>query len=256
MKRQFGLIVTGIVASMATGSAAQCGEATPAVTPKAVVELFTSQGCSSCPPADALIEKLSADRSIITLSFPVDYWDYLGWKDTFAKPDFSIRQRDYAQERGDRAVYTPQIVVDGRSHVVGSDAVAVERAVATETTHRGGLPVALSVDMVGDALVAHVGAAADPAAAKATVWLVKFGRSEVVTIGRGENSGRTVTYTHVVKEMQPIGMWKGQPMSIELPRVALMRSKNCGYALLLQTDNDGRPGPILGAATLEDANPS
>lgn len=255
MTRQFGLILTGIVASMTASAPARCGEASVAVTPKVVVELFTSQGCSSCPPADALMEKLSTDKSIIALSFPVDYWDYLGWKDTFAKPDFSIRQRDYAQERGDRAVYTPQVVVDGRSHVVGSDAVAVERAVASEATERG-LAVPLSVDMVGDALVARIGAATDSIDAKATVWLVKFSRSEVVTIGRGENSGRTVTYTHVVKEMQPIGMWKGQDMSIELPRVALMRSKNCGYALLLQVDDNGRPGPILGAATVETTNPS
>src|SRR3979409_1950821 len=97
--------------------------------PRAVVELFTSQGCSSCPPADKLIGELSADPSLVTLSLPIDYWDYLGWKDTLADPRHSARQRAYASKRGDRQVYTPQVVINGSVHALGSDKAAIERAI-------------------------------------------------------------------------------------------------------------------------------
>lgn len=222
---------------------------------RAVIELFTSQGCSSCPPADALLEKLSADPTIVALSFPVDYWDYLGWRDTFAKPEYSAREHDYAALRGDREVYTPQAVIDGREHAIGSDAEGINKAIASLST-AGALPVRVNVEMVGDVVVAHIGNASNSNEAKATVWLVKYGHKETVLIGRGENGGRTVTYTNVVKEMQPVGLWKGQAMTVELPRNAVTNGRNCGYALLLQTDIDGKPGPILGATILDDGSSS
>ncbi len=222
---------------------------------RAVVELFTSQGCSSCPPADALLEKLANDPTIVALSFPVDYWDYLGWKDTFAKPEYSKREHDYAALRGDREVYTPQAVIDGREHAIGSDAEGINRAITTLAS-AGALPVRVNVDMVGDTVIAHIGGAVNSNEAKATVWLVKYGHKEIVTIGRGENTGHTVTYTNVVKEMQPVGLWKGQAMTVELPRNAVTNGRNCGYALLLQTDIDGKPGPILGATILDDGSSS
>ncbi len=220
-----------------------------------MVELFTSQGCSSCPPADALFTKLSADPSLITLSFPVDYWDYLGWKDTFAKSDYTARQRAYAAVRGDRAVYTPQAVVNGREHVVGSDEGGIQQAISGQLLS-GGLSVPISTELSGDAVVAHIGNAVASTNSKATVWLLKYARSETVAIGRGENGGRNVTYSHVVKEIQPIGMWKGQEMTIELPRSVVTGSSDVGYVLLLQCDRDGRVGPILGAITVEPGNPS
>jgi hypothetical protein len=244
VKRILGLLL------IATAPGTTCAYA-GAATPRAVVELFTSQGCSSCPPADALFEKLGQDPSLVTLSFPVDYWDYLGWKDTFAKPDYSARQRDYAAARGDRAVYTPQAVINGREHIVGSDGEGIAEAVNADSAH-GALPVSLKIEMQGDALVARIGAARDLRETKATVWLVKFSRIETVNIGRGENTGHSVTYSHVVKEMQPIGMWKGEEKTLELPRRPLTGSSNCGYALLLQTSIDGKPGPILGAASFDD----
>jgi hypothetical protein len=220
---------------------------------RAVVELFTSQGCSSCPPADALLGKLSADPTLVVLSFPVDYWDYLGWRDTFAKPEYSAREHDYASLRGDREVYTPQAVIDGREHQIGSDAEGINQAI-TSLASAGAMPVRVNVDVAGDIVVAHIGSAINSNEAKATVWLVKYGHQETVTIGRGENSGRTVTYTNVVKEMQPVGLWKGQAMTVELPRNVIKNGKNCGFALLLQTDVNGKPGPILGATILDDGS--
>src|SRR5579863_2385335 len=118
-----------------------------AAEPRALLELFTSQGCSSCPAADKLLGELASDPSLVALSVPIDYWDYLGWKDTLASPAHSARQRAYAHVRGDRQVYTPQIVVDGAMHVLGSDKAAIERTIV-QTDQKPGvmsLPVLLTV---------------------------------------------------------------------------------------------------------------
>jgi hypothetical protein len=218
---------------------------------RGVVELFTSQGCSSCPPADALMTKLSGDPSLVTLSFAVDYWNYLGWKDTFSRPEFTQRQRDYASARGDRDVYTPQVVVDGQDHAIGSDADRIAQAIALRAPG-GRLPVPVSAAISGDSVFAQIGGAAGSDDTKATVWLVKYNRRQDVAIGRGENSGRTVTYANIVTEMQPVGVWKGTAMQIELPRSVIMAGNNTGFALILQTAVNGKPGPILGATVLTD----
>src|SRR5947209_11482768 len=115
--------------------------------PRAVVELFTSQGCSSCPPADKLLGELAKDPNVITLSLPIDYWDYLGWKDTLADKRFTARQKAYSHMRGDREVYTPQVVINGKIHAVGSDRESIERAIE-QTAHEAGVmsvPVSVSV---------------------------------------------------------------------------------------------------------------
>lgn len=218
---------------------------------RGVVELFTSQGCSSCPPADALLTRLSSDPSLVTLSFAVDYWNYLGWKDTFSRPEFTQRQRAYATMRGDRDVYTPQVVINGRDHAIGSDAETITHSLAANSID-GRLPVPVAVDVAGDSVVAHIGKAQSISEAKATIWLVKYDRRDNVTIARGENSGKTVTYANVVTEMQPVGVWKGEAMKVELPKNIIMASANTGFALLLQMDFDGKPGPILGATVLSN----
>ena len=105
--------------------------------PRAVVELFTSQGCSSCPPADKIIGELAKDPNVIALSMPIDYWDYLGWKDTLADSRFTARQKSYSHMRGDRDVYTPQVVVNGALHVIGSDRGKIENAIATTKSNAG-----------------------------------------------------------------------------------------------------------------------
>jgi hypothetical protein len=218
---------------------------------KGVVELFTSQGCSSCPSADKLLGRYAERNDLLALSYSVDYWDYLGWKDTLASPDNSERQRNYAQARGDGQVYTPQVVVDGRTHAVGSDEAQIDQALAT---HPDGLPVHLSLASTGDAITVNIDAASRAAAEMphATLWLVMYNRSVTVPIGRGENSGRTVTYTNVVRKLRPIAMWKGEAMSVDLPRSEVKRADVNRCAVLLQAETkDGLPGPILGAATIE-----
>jgi hypothetical protein len=230
------------------------GSASPAFAggdsrPRAVVELFTSQGCSSCPEADRLLGRLAEDPDLVALSFPVTYWDYLGWKDTLARPEFTERQRAYAGERRDRAVYTPQLIVNGRDHVVGSDRAAIDRAIDRHARAQRNPSVPIELVSDADTISVKLGGAAEGMGA-ATLWLVQFDRRDTVEIGRGENQGRQITYTNVVRQMQPIGRWKGQPMSLDLPARDLLAGRNRGIALLLQTEMDGRPGAILGAATL------
>src|SRR5580658_3338265 len=132
--------------------------------PRAVVELFTSQGCSSCPPADHIIGELAKDPSIIALSMPIDYWDYLGWKDTLADARFSARQKAYSQMRGDRNVYTPQAVVNGSVHVIGSDRASIETAIGDTSKTDGVMSVPVSMSLAGKQITVSVAAANPPAA--------------------------------------------------------------------------------------------
>jgi hypothetical protein len=214
--------------------------------PKAVLELFTSQGCSSCPPADKLLGEYAKRDDVLALSFNVDYWDYLGWKDTLGNPENTERQRSYAAARGDGQVYTPQIVVNGVDHVVGSNRSAVEAALKRD----GGLPVSIKLEEKDDAITVTVddnGAAIDHAA----LWFVIY-RSEVtVPIERGENTGKTITYSNVVKKLRPIAMWNGAGMSVDLPKSEITKAKAKRCAVILQTEtSSGLPGRILGAATI------
>jgi hypothetical protein len=215
--------------------------------PKAVLELFTSQGCSSCPPADKLIGQYADRDDILALSFNVDYWDYLGWKDTLASPENSDRQRAYASARGDRQVYTPQIVVNGREHVVGSNKAAIDAALKRDS----GLAVNIGLTEKEDAITLTIGSD-ETIPDRATLWLV-FYQSEVsVPIDRGENTGKTVTYYNVVKKLRPIAMWKGDEMSVDLPKSEMAKAKTKRCAVLLQTETEsGLPGPVLGAAMLD-----
>ncbi|OYW31317.1 MAG: hypothetical protein B7Z45_10485, partial [Azorhizobium sp. 12-66-6] len=136
--------------------------ATPSAVPKAVLELFTSQGCASCPPADALLTELAADPQMIALTLAVDYWDYVGWKDTLAKHGHSVRQRAYAEQRGDRMIYTPQMVVDGIAPAKGSDKMAVEKAVRRAHDAGSTLLVPVALRRSGENLVVDVAAGVDP----------------------------------------------------------------------------------------------
>ena len=216
---------------------------------RAVIELFTSQGCSSCPPADKLLADYADRDDVLALSLPVDYWDYLGWKDTLASHEFSERQRDYAAARGDGQVYTPQIVIDGREHLVGSNRPVVEATLTRDLA--AGLPVPITMTPGADATTVTIGAAADGTAASGTIWLAMYDRAVSVEIARGENSGQTLTYANVVRKLRPIAMWKGKAMTIDLPKSELSQADVSRCAVILQTETaDGLPGPILGAAMI------
>ena len=214
-----------------------------------VVELFTSQGCSSCPPADAILGKLKLRDDIIALTFPVDYWDYLGWKDTLASPAFSKRQRNYARARGDRQIYTPQMVLNGRIHVVGNQPKAIDAAIRSVAKDSS---VKITMEADGDAIrvsASNEDGSDTSALGKATLWLVLFNGEEAVKISRGENRGNTLTYYNVVRQMAPIGMWEGTPMSISLPKSQFVASGYDGCAVILQRDGNYQ---IIAAAMMDN----
>jgi len=212
----------------------------------AVLELFTSQGCSSCPPADALLAELGKRPGLVTLSYSVDYWNYLGWHDTLSSAANSERQRDYARMRGDGKVYTPQIVVDGLIHVIGSNEAAIEAAVRSTAIRLKDAKVPVNMHAEGDTLVIGIGAAPDNSDKRdATVWLAIAKERETVSISRGENRGRKLSYSHPVRELSPIGMWKGEAMTLRLPLKDLKTIGGDSLVALLQVENGG---PVLGVA--------
>jgi len=207
-----------------------------------VVELFTSQGCSSCPAADSFLAELADRGDVIALSLHVDYWDYIGWKDTLAQPAHSERQKGYAETLRGRRVYTPQMVIDGAAHEVGSNRAgvlaALERGRAAPR-----LPVELSRE-AGHVLVRIPAGAAD---GDATIWLVRYDALHKVEIGRGENRGRAIAYRNVVREISSLGVWRGEPVEATLSEAQLARGGRSGCAVIVQRDMHG---PILGAAQL------
>ena len=215
--------------------------------PRAVIELFTSQGCSSCPAADKLASELALDPSIVMLSLAIDYWDYLGWKDTLALAGNSNRQRAYAKSRGDREVYTPQVVVNGLVHVNGSDKAAIERAIVKTRSHVGALAVPVTLSVAGDKLTVNVPAAADHQE-KGEIWLCPMTKAVPVAIGRGENRGNTVTYSNVVRRWVKLGEWTGKAESFTVPVGSFQTGEIDQVAVMVQSGEAGAPKLMLGAA--------
>jgi hypothetical protein len=213
-----------------------------AASPTAVVELFTSQGCSSCPPADAFLAELSKRPEVVALTFPVDYWDYLGWKDTLAHPLFTARQKAYAMARGDRQVYTPQVVVNGTKPCVGSDRSQIEALARAEPA----LPVTVTANERDGAVQVTINAGPERVA-MAEVWILPVSRSRTVPIGKGENRGRTITYANVVRGMVRLGEWRGGSSTYDVS-LRTAQGDADGYVVLLQSVEGSRPGVILGAA--------
>jgi hypothetical protein len=217
--------------------------------PVAVVEFFTSQGCSSCPPADAIVSELAAADGIIALAYHVDYWDYLGWSDTLGSAENSARQYEYVAALGQRAVYTPQAIVNGRAHVNGADRAALDAAL---TEAEGALEVDVTLQRQGDAVVIETGAAADVAPRReAHVMLVYFTHAVDVAITKGENRGRTITYENAVTAFHSAGVWHGKAARFEMPVSEVVKKGDGGCAAIIQeVAEGGRPGAILGAAIL------
>lgn len=222
-------------------------QATSAGT-RAVVELYTSQGCSSCPSADALLRRLARRGDIVAISWGVNYWDYLGWRDTSARPEFAARQKAYARKLGNGMVYTPQAVINGLEHVNGSDERKIERAIDRSYQAFAASLIAVRLSASDGKLVVEVGPAPEGAPAReATVWLAPIAGSVEVLITRGENSGKTIVYSNVARGLIPIGTWNGKPMTVRLDRHTVMYGDADRCAVLLQR---GRGGPIVGAALL------
>ena len=208
-----------------------------------VVELFTSQGCSSCPPADAFLETLTGRPGVVAISYHVDYWDYLGWRDTLGSAEYSQRQYDYAKSRGDSDVYTPQLIINGVQHFVGSQTSKVSTGI-TEARANGApwIDIAMSDNKTDIMIDIAAGAPMN----KATLWLMAYSPSISTEIKKGENAGKTIAYHNVVRKMVPAGMWHGEPSKIVLPRESVIPEDCKGWVALLQ---EGKVGRVMGVAT-------
>jgi hypothetical protein len=220
-----------------------------AAEPRAVVELFTSQGCSSCPPADRIIGELAKDPSVIALSMPIDYWDYLGWKDTLADARFSARQKAYSQARGDRDVYTPQVVVNGSAHLIGSDRAGIENAIGNTKKADGVMSVPVSMTIAGKQITVTVAASGNsPATAHGEIWICSVSKAIPISVGRGENRGRDLTYYNVVRNLLKVGDWNGSSGSWTVPLENISREGVDAAVVYVQDGSHEKPGAMLGAA--------
>jgi len=210
----------------------QVGRAQPAPV---VLELFTSQGCSSCPPADALLAELAGAEGVIALALHVDYWDYLGWADSFAKPRYTERQRAYAKAAKSRTIFTPQMVVQGAERLKGHDAERIREQIAAYRMREA--PVGLMLEPDGDGLAVRIEPRED-GLGPADVHLVRFIPEEVVAIEAGENAGQTVTYSNIVTDWETIGEWDGMaPLELRVeaagdgPLAVIVQQKKMGPVL-------------------------
>jgi hypothetical protein len=226
-----------------------------AAEPRALVELFTSQGCSSCPAADKLLGELAGDPSLVAVSVPIDYWDYLGWKDTLASPTHSARQRAYARVRGDRQVYTPQIVVNGSTHLLGSDHAAIERAIVQTDRNAAIMSVPVLMSIGGSKLNVRVESSGRDHFG-GEVWLCPLAKSVQVQIGRGENRGRTVTYHNVVRRWVKLGDWIGTESTWSVPISEIETDEIDAAVVMVQQGTHDRPGIILGAGFVSLVGPA
>ncbi len=228
-------LVLAIGASALLGSPAAAPRSDPVSGDLTVVELFTSQGCSSCPPANANLQTLASRPDILALSWGVTYWDQLGWKDTFAADAYTRRQRDYQRGLGTDNVWTPQVVVDGRRHVVGQRMAQIEALIAQHTA------------FTGPQIVIRNGglglAGGQSSTAPADIWLVRYEPRPIeVPVAHGENGGRTLPHANVVRELVRLGDWTGTTTGIRLPATSRPELRT---AVLIQAANGG---PILSAA--------
>lgn len=227
-----GVLSSGLIA-MATIAQAE--------TRPVVVELFTSQGCSSCPPADAFLHRLSQREDVIALALHVDYWDYIGWKDSFAQPAFTARQKAYAKTGGRRSVYTPQMIIGGQDHVVGTHEADASALIQRHAALRPGVALTAQRDAAG---LVTIRAEADAGlTGPVHVYLVHYAPKQRVEITRGENAGQIVDYANVVTDWLTIGEWD---LSAPLMLQGQGRSDQPGVVILQRHG----PGPIMAAARL------
>ncbi len=221
--------------------AVQAGELK--VFPKAVLELFTSQGCASCPEADRILDNLGKRKDIIALAYHVDYWDYIGWKDIFAHADNSSLQRNYSKSLEIAHVYTPQLIINGTYDVVGSKENEIERLIKNAK-------LLIPIEIGFDEKYLQISIPEDKASPEALIWLVCFSEFAEVEITKGENKGKKLTYSNIVNSRRALAMYHPtNGTTIKLPLSEIMQENDDGFAILLQEDNNGSPGRILGAAS-------
>jgi hypothetical protein len=209
-----------------------------------LVELFTSLGCSSCPPADQLMGELQKRDDVVALSFNIDYWDYIGWRDTLANHENTLRQQAYEKVLPSHRVYTPQVVVDGVQDVVGNQRRDVLDVIEKRSRETRGKRIPIAISPAGDTVQVRIAAGLAPAQA-ATVWLAHTLSSRTVNIAKGENSGRVITYHNVVRDFAAVGKWSGQALTLDLPARGKPGEITDGVAVWVQAQG---MGPVLGAA--------
>ncbi|MEM6620875.1 MAG: DUF1223 domain-containing protein [Pseudomonadota bacterium] len=206
-----------------------------------LVELFTSQGCSSCPPADANLAALADRSDVLALSMHVDYWDYLGWKDTFGNSENTRRQYAYRDSMGARVVYTPQMIVQGSHDVPGYRPDLIEKAITTVAATEQGTQISITQTATG--LIAQI--SMGEVRGTCTVWMASYRQSATVEIARGENAGRSITYSNVVDKLMRVGTsLRNAPKTLNLP----LPSEGGGVAVWVQSDQTGE---ILAASYVE-----
>ncbi|WP_428382586.1 DUF1223 domain-containing protein [Nevskia ramosa] len=202
---------TALISSLALAPLPRLQAAESSATARPVlVELFTSQGCSSCPPADAVLRELAGRSDVLALGFHVDYWDYLGWADPFASPQFTARQQGYARRQGWQ-VYTPQLVIDGDTALVGSRRGAAEDGIDSARKAQRSVPAQIVRDGAGLRLTVGKTEADDAAG---EVWLLSFDAERSTDIARGENGGRRIVYPNVVRSLRKLGDWRNEPLDL------------------------------------------
>ncbi|PRY26736.1 hypothetical protein CLV78_101837 [Aliiruegeria haliotis] len=232
-----------LLAGLFAGAALLGAVATAVAEPRnlVVVELFTSQGCSSCPPADELLTRMAARDDVLPLALHVDYWDYIGWADSFARPEHTKRQKAYAHVAGSRTIYTPQMIVSGDEQIVGTRPMELADAIMK---HAASGPIArVSAERDGDRLQVVVPAVTLPGGT-AVLQLVRFMPEKTVRIDRGENQGKTISYSNIVTAWDVVGEWSGEAdLVAEVPVPGPEAA-----AVILQAAGHGR---ILGAARVD-----
>ncbi|WP_091735529.1 DUF1223 domain-containing protein [Phenylobacterium immobile] len=203
-----------------------------AARPPVVVELFTAQGCASCGEANAFVGKLADQPGVLALTFPVDYWDYLGWSDTFAKPEFAERQKAYVASFALREPYTPQVVVNGRRQAGGVKTDAVEQLVRAAARSPSDPP---DIRFINERRV-DVGSARSRLSGE--VWMVRYDPREAeVEVRSGDNRGQTITHRNVVHELKRLGAWRGRPTAYRLPPAT---DAGLRTAVIVQSAKGGR----------------
>lgn len=237
------------VLALLLGMAAPAAAQQQASVQPVILELFTSQGCNSCPPADALMQDWMKQPGIIPISLHVDYWDYLGWKDTLSRKGHVVRQQDYARNSGKREVYTPQVVIDGQFAAVGSDREAVEKALAKARKQQH-VTMQAERDKATGTWKINVGP--QPYfQGEAKLVLCRYDTRHEIAIERGENSGRTLTYLNVARAWGDLGRWQGQTASYDVPDLSGTDWSRQGVVVMLQSLTAEGIGPIIGAVDIK-----